>query len=393
MAYTTMTSTRNGSSAIRYVLTDQKRNKEMGKSRVLISNGHNVDCENAMEQMEQTRLRFGKQGGRFVETYRVIQSFGTNELDPDNPDAAIVANEIGMALAAELYPKQEVLVVTQNDGEGGKLHNHLIVNAVSFVDGKSLAGADTGWRKLSKQSDKVVAATLGVAEPLPGAKQRISRKEQRLRDAGEFVWKDELRERIETALAVPTVVSREGFVDEMAAMGVEVRFGGKKGNKDLKGKPSYSFVDSKGDSQHLRGTKLGEAYGGDAIDAAALAHAKAAEEAARKAEQEEAKRLDKEKREKAAALLERNRGVSRGMLAKIGIKDVSDALADEFKTTFQELKGKKQKVIESSVEPKPHTLNSIYRETKKRLKKKEADANSMPSSTVIEQHTDEQELG
>lgn len=384
MAYTTMTSTRNGSSAIRYVLTEQKRNKEMGKSRVLISNGHNVDVDNALEQMEQTRLRFGKQGGRFVETYRVIQSFGTNELDPDNPDAAIVANEIGMALAAELYPKQEVLVVTQNDGEGGKLHNHLIVNAVSFVDGKSLAGADTGWRKLSKQSDKVVAATLGVAEPLPGAKQRISRKEQRLRDAGEFVWKDELRERIETALAVPTVVSREGFVDEMAAMGVEVRFGGKKGNKDLKGKPSYSFVDSKGDSQHLRGTKLGEAYGGDAIDAAALAH----KEAARKAEDE---RLDKEKRDKAA-LLEKHRATARRMLAKIGVHDVDDALADEFKATYQELKGTKQKVLVASLEAKPHDNRSMYKETVKRLKAKEREADSKASLTVLEQHTDEPEL-
>lgn len=383
MAYTSMTSTRNGSGAIRYVLTDQKRNKDAGTSRVLVANGYNLDVDNALEQMEQTRLRFGKQGGRFVESYRAIQSFGTNELDPKNPEHAILANEIGMALAAEMFPGREVLVVTQNDGEGGKLHNHLIANAVSFVDGKSLAGADTGWRKLSRESDKVIETMLGVTEPAPKEKRRLTRKEKRLRDAGEFLWKDELCERIETALAVRTVVSRESFADEMAAMGVDVRFGGKKG------KPSYSFVDSKGDAQHLRGSRLGDGYGGDAIDAAALLNQKAAAERTK----QEKERLDKEKREvaaaKAAVMLEKHRERAREILATIGVTDVSDALADEFKATVQELKGTNQPTIHRSVEPKPHTKRSIYRETVKRLNEKERDEKGNAAMTIINEHTDD----
>lgn len=84
-------------------------------------------CETAFAEMQATKQRFGKLGG--VVGYHFIQSFAPGEVTPEQ------AHAIGVAFAQRLFGERyEVVVGTHLDK--AHLHNHVVVNSVSFVDGK-----------------------------------------------------------------------------------------------------------------------------------------------------------------------------------------------------------------------------------------------------------------
>lgn len=84
-------------------------------------------CETAYAEMQATKRRFGKLGG--VVGYHFIQSFAPGEVTPEQ------AHTIGVAFAQRLFgDRYEVVVGTHLDK--AHLHNHVVVNSVSFVDGK-----------------------------------------------------------------------------------------------------------------------------------------------------------------------------------------------------------------------------------------------------------------
>ena len=84
-------------------------------------------CETAFAEMQTTKRRFGKLGG--VVGYHFIQSFAPGEVTPEQ------AHVIGVAFAQRLFGERyEVVVGTHLDR--AHLHNHVVVNSVSFVDGK-----------------------------------------------------------------------------------------------------------------------------------------------------------------------------------------------------------------------------------------------------------------
>lgn len=81
----------------------------------------------ARDEMQAVKKRFGKEDG--VIAYHGYQSFAPGEADPKT------AHEIGIRLAKELWgEKYQVIVATHLDKEN-HLHNHFVVNTVSFVDG------------------------------------------------------------------------------------------------------------------------------------------------------------------------------------------------------------------------------------------------------------------
>lgn len=79
-------------------------------------------CETAFAEMQTTKRRFGKLGG--VVGYHFIQSFAPGEVTPEQ------AHRIGVEFAQRLFGERYEVVV------GTHLHNHVVVNSVSFVDGK-----------------------------------------------------------------------------------------------------------------------------------------------------------------------------------------------------------------------------------------------------------------
>ena len=84
-------------------------------------------CETAYAEMQVTKRRFGKLDG--VVGYHFIQSFAPGEVTPEQ------AHAIGVAFARRLFgDRYEVVIGTHLDK--AHLHNHVVVNSVSFVDGK-----------------------------------------------------------------------------------------------------------------------------------------------------------------------------------------------------------------------------------------------------------------
>ena len=84
-------------------------------------------CETAFAEMQATKRRFGKLGG--VVGYHFIQSFTPGEVTPEQ------AHAIGVAFAQRLFGERyEEAIGTHMDR--AHLHNHVVVNSVSFVDGK-----------------------------------------------------------------------------------------------------------------------------------------------------------------------------------------------------------------------------------------------------------------
>ncbi len=91
--------------------------------------GVNCIAETAYSQMTATKQRFGKIGGNLA--YHAYQSFAPDEITPED------CHDIGIRLAKRLWGDgYEVLVSTHLNTQC--VHNHFVINSVSFVDGKKL---------------------------------------------------------------------------------------------------------------------------------------------------------------------------------------------------------------------------------------------------------------
>ena len=87
--------------------------------------GINCFPETAAEKMIATKRKYGKTDKR--QAYHLIQSFTPGEITPD------LAHKIGVKYAESWLGDYEVVIGTHLDR--GHIHNHIIVNSVSCVDG------------------------------------------------------------------------------------------------------------------------------------------------------------------------------------------------------------------------------------------------------------------
>lgn len=288
MAVTRVSISRNGKAAINYAYEEKSHKK--GIERVLSSSGVNLDVAYGHAQMKAVWDSSRKNDGKSVQVYRIIQSFGLDELDPQNADDIEKANLLGYELAKELYPDRQSMIVTQADGAGGKLHNHIIVNAVSALDGKSLRGDSTKWKRVSDASDKVLESHGMVTLGDGGSRADSNIAIGKMRDAGKYVWKDDLRERIGDVLSDWRVTDRDTFEHKMREQHeVEVKYGKKR--------VKYSFENALGESSKAGVKALGADYGAESIDKALARNAVIAQE---KLEQQRLEREEAERKELAA---------------------------------------------------------------------------------------------
>ena len=110
---------------LRYV---QQEEKTTWEDRRLVS-GWNCTAQSVCSEMQLTKERFHKTDGR--QYYHFVQSF-----DKQDDLSPLEVHAIGLELAQRQFPNFEVLVATHMDTE--HLHNHLVVNSVSFQSGKKL---------------------------------------------------------------------------------------------------------------------------------------------------------------------------------------------------------------------------------------------------------------
>lgn len=108
-----------------------------------------INCSLFTTRMEMlaVKKRFGKEDG--IMAFHGYQSFAPKECTP------AMAHEIGMKLAEELWGNRfQVIVATHLDKES-HLHNHFVVNSVSFVDGKRFFRSKQDYHMMRSVSDRL----------------------------------------------------------------------------------------------------------------------------------------------------------------------------------------------------------------------------------------------
>ena len=124
--------------------------------------GINCTPATARNEMMAVKKRYGKDEG--IVAFHGYQSFAPGECTP------ALAHEIGVRLAQELWGGRfQVLVATHLD-KVHHLHNHFVVNSVSYLDGKRYHRTNQDYRDMRSVSDRLCREYgLSVIEyPQPG---------------------------------------------------------------------------------------------------------------------------------------------------------------------------------------------------------------------------------
>lgn len=125
---------------IDYVSNDEKTNNKEFVS------GVNCLPNIAYQEMMNTKKQFFKTDG--IECFHGYQSFVSGEITPE------VAHEIGLKLAEKLWgDKYQVIVATHLTTDN--IHNHFVLNSVSFKDGKRFTNRNKDYNNMQYISDNL----------------------------------------------------------------------------------------------------------------------------------------------------------------------------------------------------------------------------------------------
>ncbi len=102
--------------------------------------------DTSYQEMINVKKQFFKTDG--IQCFHAVQSFVKGEATPEQ------AHEIGMKLAKELWgDKFQVVVTTHLNTDN--LHNHFILNSVSFLDGKRFCNTKKDYAIMRETSDRL----------------------------------------------------------------------------------------------------------------------------------------------------------------------------------------------------------------------------------------------
>ena len=203
--------------------------------------GVNCAPEIAREQMLLVKRQFGKEGG--VIAFHGYQSFAPGEVTPEQ------AHEIGVELAKRLWGDRfQVVVATHLDR--AHLHNHFVLNSVSFVDGKKYNDCKASYALMRRASDELCREHgLSVIEQPERGGMSYDAWEAEKR--GKPTWYGQIRRDVDACIARAFLF--EHFIDGLKRQGYEVKTG------------KYLAVRPPGKARFVRLKTLGGDYAEDAI--------------------------------------------------------------------------------------------------------------------------------
>ena len=124
---------------------DYITNKDKTDNKKYVT-GINCMVDIAFKEMNITKQQFNKKGG--ILGFHAYQSFKGCEVTADE------AHEIGIRLAEELWRDRFQVVVTTHTNTKN-VHNHFVINSVSFIDGKKYYDNKTNYAIMRKVSDNI----------------------------------------------------------------------------------------------------------------------------------------------------------------------------------------------------------------------------------------------
>lgn len=108
--------------------------------------GINCEPSTSLKQMMNTKLSYNKMDGRLA--FHAVQSFKPGEVTPEE------CHSLGVQLAKQMWGNRfEVVVSTHLDKD--HLHNHFVVNSVSWVDGRKFTNCKKDYQTFKQLSDQL----------------------------------------------------------------------------------------------------------------------------------------------------------------------------------------------------------------------------------------------
>ena len=199
----------------------QQVNEELGALERFVS-GINCSPSTAREEMMAVKKRFGKEDGTIA--YHGYQSFAPGEATPE------IAHKIGVELAHQLWGEKYQVVVATHLDKANHLHNHFVLNTVSFVDGIKYYRSAKDYHDLQAASDALCQEYgLSVIEnPQPGKTKHYGewRAEQEQRPTWRGIVRSDIDEVIRQSM------TERQFFENLHRKGYEVKVG-----KDISVRP------------------------------------------------------------------------------------------------------------------------------------------------------------
>ena len=226
------------SKALAYIMNPEKTDDKM-----LVSS-YGCAAETAAQEFEWTRKIAEQQGMNPVKIIarHVIQSFDVGEVSPE------LAHEIGKQFADEILGgKYEYVLTTHIDKD--HVHNHLIFNAVDFVDHHAYKSYKKIYYDMREASDRLCKENgLSVIPPSQG--KGMSYKEYTEAKRGTS-WKQKLKQTIDRNII--TAKDYDEFLKLMQDAGYEIKTG------------KYISFRAEGQERFTRAKTIGENYSEERI--------------------------------------------------------------------------------------------------------------------------------
>lgn len=257
MAYTKIIPIRDRlDKAVNYALNEEKthldtaieyisNNDKNAADDTIYETAINCMLDTAYKDMIHTKKAYNKTDG--ILGYHIIQSFSPNETTAD------IAHNVGVEFAYRCFgDKYEVVVSTHLDQH--HIHNHVVMNSVSFMDGSKFDNSYKDYyQTIRKTSDEVCREyNLSIITPIKDNKS-LSYLEWLEINKGKTTWNSLTRSDIDYAIS--TSYSFGEFVMDMEHMGYEIKQG------------KYLAVRPYGKERYSRSYKLGQNYSEDNIRA------------------------------------------------------------------------------------------------------------------------------
>ena len=221
------------SKAIAYILNPEKTDEK------LLVSSYGCASETAAREFEWTRKIAEQKGMNPVRIIarHVIQSFEIGEVTPE------LAHEIGKQFADEILGgKYEYVLTTHIDKD--HVHNHLIFNAVDFVDYHAYKSYKRIYYDMREVSDRLCKEN-GLSVIPPSQNKGMGYKEYTETKRGTS-WKQKLKQTIDRI--VITAKDYDDFLRLMQEAGYEIKTG------------KYISFRAKGQERFTRSKTIGENY-------------------------------------------------------------------------------------------------------------------------------------
>ena len=214
--------------------TDEKKTEKQ-----YFTTGINCDVENAREQFNITKQSFNKTGG--IVCGHCMQSFDGYEVTPEE------AHEIGVQMSKELWGDRFQIVVATHLNTNN-VHNHIVFNSVSFVDGKRFHFCTEETMRIRAVSDRICRErNLSVIEHPEG--KRVPYPLYKMEKAGMPTRYNVARQALDEAISVSA--NMEEFKSELKKRGYLYQFNPRR---------KYWTVTPPGWTKAIRTDRLGDQY-------------------------------------------------------------------------------------------------------------------------------------